>query len=110
MIQNYIPGINESGLVKIVGSAYAIAGEGPYFVLEGVSDSLRDVNQLLQDEEFYKLKRLLLFLITSYKTRVLVPTNRSGNKMSGASLNCQFNQHYDLVYDKYEEYTDFITG
>jgi len=110
LVQNYIPGINESGLVKIVRSAYAIAGEGPYFILEGVSDSLKNVNQLLKDEEFNKLKRLLLFLITGYKTTVLVSTNRFGNKIPGTLLNCQFNQHYDLVYDKYEEYIDFITG
>ena len=68
------------------------------------------MNQLLQDEEFYKLKRLLLFLITGYKTKVLLPTNRFENKISGTLLNCQFNQHYDLVYDKYEEYINFITG
>ena len=108
LVKNYIPGINESSFVKIARSAYAIAGEGPYFILEGVSDSLQSVNQLLQDEEFYRLKRLLLFLITGYKTKVIVPTNRFENKMSDVALNCQFSQYYDLVYEKYDEYTDFI--
>ncbi len=108
--RNYIPGINEIGLVKIIRSFHAVVGGGPYFILEGTSRSLNNVNRLLKDEEFHKLKRLLLFLVTGYKTRVLAPTNRIENRINENSALCSFNHHFDVAYDRYDEYTGFVAS
>jgi hypothetical protein len=109
LVENYVPGINGIGFVEILGSAFVIAGEGPCFILEGVTDSPKSVNRLLQDDEFRKLKRMLLFLVTDYETAMLIPTNRFENILLQGFTDCRFNQHYDIVSDRYDEYREFIT-
>jgi len=110
LVRNYIPGIHEIGQVKNIRSFHAVVGGGPYFILEGFSSSLNDVNRLLTDEEFHKLKRLLLFLVTGYKTRVLTPTNRVETHLKGLTGECGFNHHFDVSYDRYDEYTGFVAS
>ena len=110
LLNNYIPEINQSGLVKIIRCLNVLAGEGPHFILEGTSDSVKSINRLFRDEDFHKLKRLLLFLVNGYKTKVLIPTGRFENKLFEGERYIQFNQHYDMNYEKFYEYTDFIVN
>ena len=79
--KNYIPEINQSGFVKIIRSLNVLTGEGPHFILEGTSNSVKNINRLFHDEDFHKLKRLLLFLVNGYKTKVLAPTGRFENEL-----------------------------
>jgi hypothetical protein len=105
--KSYIPGINETGYLKIVGSWHVASGEGPYFIMEGVADSVKSVHSLLQLDEFKKLSHLLHFLITNYKSKLLVPT---GPIEAGVpkDKNYRFNHHYNVLHDKVEDYTAFM--
>ena len=105
--KNYIPGINETGLLRMIGSWYVAAGEGPYCIFESVSDSVNNINKLLELDEFNKLDRLLHFLITNYKTKILAPTDLVENKIP-EGRNFRFNHHYTIKYDRYDEYLKFV--
>ena len=105
--KNYIPGINETGYLKIVGSWPVASGEGPYFIMEGVADSVKNVHSLLQLDEFKKLNHLLHFLITNYKSKLLVPTGPIEGVVP-EDRNYRFNQHYDVIYDKFDNYITFM--
>jgi hypothetical protein len=106
-VKSYIPGINETGFLKIVGSWYVASGEGPYYIMEGVADSVKRVNNLLQLDEFKKLNHLLHFLITNYKTKLLVPTGPVEGFVP-EQRNFRFNHHYDVIHEKYDDYISFI--
>jgi len=105
--KNYIPGINETGYLKIVGSWHVASGEGPYFIMEGVADSVKNVHSLLQLDEFKKLSHLLHFLITNYKSKLLVPTGPIEGVVP-EDRNYRFNHHYDVIYDKFDNYITFM--
>jgi len=105
--KNYIPGINETGYLKIVGSWHVASGEGPYFIMEGVADSVKNVHSLLQLDEFKKLSHLLHFLITNYKSKLLVPTGPIEGVVP-ENRNYRFNHHYDVIYDKFDNYITFM--
>ncbi len=107
MVKSYIPEINETGYLKIVGSWHVASGEGPYFIMEGVADSVKNVHSLLQLDEFKKLSHLLHFLITNYKSKLLVPTGPIEGIVP-EDRNYRFNHHYDVIYDKYDDYTAFM--
>jgi hypothetical protein len=75
--------------------------------MEGVADSVKNVHNLLQLEEFIKLSHLLHFLITNYKSKLLVPTGPVEGIVP-VDKNYRFNHHYDVNYDKYDDYIAFI--
>jgi hypothetical protein len=105
--KNYIPGINDTGLLRMIGSWYVAAGEGPYCIFESVSDSVNKINKLLQLDEFDKLNRLLHFLITNYKTKILAPTGLVETRIP-EGRHFRFNQHYNVQYDRHEDYVRFV--
>jgi hypothetical protein len=105
--KSYIPGINATDLLKIVGSWYVASGEGPYHIMEGVADSVRSVHQLLQLDEYKKLNHLLHFLISNYKTKIMVPMGTLESLLP-RETNYRFNHHYDINYDHYDDYINFI--
>jgi len=105
--KNYLPGINETGLLKVVGSWYVASGEGPSYIMEGVADSVKSIHKLLQLEEFQKLNHLMHFMITNYKTKILAPTGRV-ESIVPEYKNFRFNHHYDIIYDQYDDYLSFI--
>ena len=107
MVKSYIPEINETGYLKIVGSWHVASGEGPYFIMEGVADSVKNIHSLLQLDEFKKLSHLLHFLITNYKSKLLVPTGPIEGIVP-EDKNYRFNHHYDVIYDKYDDYMVFM--
>jgi hypothetical protein len=105
--KSYIPSINETGLLKIVGSWFVAAGEGPYHIMEGVADSVKSVNKLLQLDEFKKLTYLFHFLITNYKTKIMVPMDCLESQIP-SETNFRFNHHYDIHSENFAEYFNFI--
>ncbi|MDH3826133.1 MAG: hypothetical protein OET21_01865, partial [Desulfobacterales bacterium] len=107
MVKSYIPEINETGYLKIVGSWHVASGEGPYFIMEGVAASVKNIHSLLQLDEFKKLSHLLHFLITNYKSKLLVPTGPIEGIVP-EDKNYRFNHHYDVIYDKYDDYMVFM--
>jgi len=105
--KNYIPGIHDMGLTRIIGSWYVAAGESPYCILESVADSVEDINRLLMLEEFDKLSHLFHFLVTNYKTKILAPTGHMTEETPG-SVNYRFNHHYNINTTNYDEYMRFM--
>jgi hypothetical protein len=107
VLKSYIPGVNETGFLKIVESWNVASGEGPYYIMEGVADSVKNVNNLLQLDEFQKLNHLLHFLITNYKSKLLVPTGPIVGVVP-EHKNYRFNHHYEVIYEKYDDYMEFL--
>ena len=107
MVKSYIPEINETGYLKIVGSWHVASGEGPYYIMEGVAASVKNIHSLLQLDEFKKLSHLLHFLITNYKSKLLVPAGPIEGIVPD-DKNYRFNHHYDVIYDKYDDYMVFM--
>lgn len=107
VLKSYIPGVNETGFLKIVESWNVAAGEGPYYIMEGVANSVKNVNTLFQLDEFQKLNHLLHFLITNYKSKLLVPTGPIVGVVP-EHKNFRFNHHYEVIYEKYDNYVEFL--
>ena len=107
VVKSYIPGVNETGFLKIVESWNVATGEGPYYIMEGVAESVKSVNDLLQLDEFQKLNHLLHFLITNYKSKLLVPTGPIVSVVP-EHKNYRFNHHYDVIHEKYDDYIQFL--
>jgi hypothetical protein len=107
VLKSYIPGVNETGFLKIVESWNVAAGEGPYYIMEGVANSVKNVNTLFQLDEFQKLNHLLHFLITNYKSKLLVPTGPIVGVVP-EHKNFRFNHHYEVIYEKYDKYLEFL--
>ncbi len=104
---NYIPQTNKNGLLRIIGAWQTVSGEGPNFILEGVADSLRLLNEVLRSDDFEKLDHLLSFLITGYKSKILITTGDLAAVVP-SPINCRFNHHYDVVMDQSEQYGEFF--
>ena len=83
------------------------SGEGPYHIMEGVADSVKSVHQLLLLDDFKKLNHLLHFLITNYKTKIMVPMGTLESRLP-RETNFRFNHHYDINYARYDDYIRFI--
>ncbi len=105
--KNYIPGIQDMGLTRIVGSWHVAAGEGPYCIFESVANSVEDINRILMLEEFEKLNHLLHFLITNYKTKILATTGHMAKEIP-SSVNYRFNHHYNIDTANYDQYMHFM--
>ena len=105
--KSYLAGINETGLLKVVGAWHVASGEGPTYIMEGIADSIKSIDKLLQLEEFQKLNHLMHFMITNYKTKILAPTGRVESVVPEYK-NFRFNLHYDINYDRYDDYLNFV--
>jgi len=105
--KNYIPGVNETGLVKIAGTWKVSAGEGPTVIMEGVAESVKNIHQLLEMDEFKKLIHLLHFLVTKYQTKILAPTGQVTTFVP-EQTNYRFNRHFDIDYNQYQTYKKFM--
>ena len=105
--KNYIPGIHETGLLKMVGAWRVASGEGPYHIFESMAESIKDVNSHLQLDHIKRLNHLFHFLITNYKTKIMAPTGHLEAEIP-KGIHYRFNHHYDINYDHYEQYSLFM--
>lgn len=107
LVSNYIPQINQSGLLRIIGCWQTVSGEGPNFILEGMADSLRLLNRVLRSDDFEKLDHLLRFLITDYKSKILITTGDL-TALTPPMNNCRFNHHYDVAVEHSPRHRDLL--
>lgn len=107
ILKNYIPGINETGLLKIAGSWRVASGEGPSHVIESTANSLKDINSLLQLDHIKRLNHLFHFLITNYKTKIMAPTGHVETEIPEGT-HFRFNHHYDIDFDRFDQYSAFM--
>jgi hypothetical protein len=107
VLRNYIPEINDTGLLKMVGSWRVASGEGPYHILESLAKSLQDIHAHIQLDHIQKLNHLFHFLITNYKTKVMVPTGHLEAAIP-EGIHYRFNHHYDMDSDRFEDYSRYM--
>ena len=107
VLKNYIPEINETGLLKVVGSWRVVSGEGPYHILESMANSLKDIHTHIQLDHIQKLNHLFHFLITNYKTKTMVPTGHLEAAIP-EGVHYRFNHHYDMDSDRFDDYSQYM--
>jgi hypothetical protein len=106
-IQEFVPQIDKTGLMKIVGSWHVASGEGPYFIAEGVSSSVDEVESLIMSSEYLELRNKLLRLVGNYSTKLLVPTGRISDRPIEIEHGYKFNQHFNINAADYYAYMTF---
>ena len=70
--REYVPRINETGFMKMVGSWHVASGEGPYFIAEGVAETVTEVESLIMAPLYIDLRNRLLQLVGDYQSKLLV--------------------------------------
>ncbi len=101
--QDFVAGINATGLMRIVESWHTASGEGPYFLVEGVSPSLEEAESMIMGTVFSELRQKLFHLVSEYTTKLLIPRNGPGSE-AGESLSggvemekeYKFTQHFNI--------------
>jgi hypothetical protein len=105
--REYVPRINESGFMKIVGSWHVASGEGPYFIIEGVSRSVTDVESLIMASFYIDLRQRLLRLVKDYQTKLLVPIESVKPDVPDIEYGYKFNQHFNINPADFYTFLDF---
>jgi hypothetical protein len=105
--QEFVPGINATGDMKMVGSWHVASGEGPYFIAEGVSDSVDDVENLIMGSFYVDLRQKLLRLVRNYNTKLLVPSDRFTPSAVEIEYGYKFNQHFNINPADYYAFLSF---
>jgi len=106
-IRQFVQQIDITGLMKIVGSWHVASGEGPYFIAEGVSNSVDEVESLIMSSEYLELRNKLFRLVGNYSTKLLVPTGRISTQPIEIEHGYKFNQHFNINAADYYAYTTF---
>jgi hypothetical protein len=104
----YIPAMEGLG-VHLVGGYYVAIGMGPRIIAVGVTESLRDLEQALQSEEYQQTTTGLMEFVTNYHSKILVPTGRV--QMQGYKIQTgiwKFNQYWNIIPGMEREYTEFV--
>ncbi|NIS14983.1 MAG: hypothetical protein GWO41_01830, partial [candidate division Zixibacteria bacterium] len=105
--REYVPRINESGFMKIVGSWHVASGEGPYFITEGVSRSVTEVESLIMASFYFDLRQRLLRLVNDYQTKLLVPIESVEPDVPDLEYGYKFNQHFNINPADFYTFLDF---
>ena len=103
----YVPGINETGFMKMVGAWHVASGEGPYFVTEGVAETVAEVESLIMAPIYIDLRNRLLQLVSDYQSKLLVPVESIQPDVPDVEHGYKFNQHFNINPADYYEFLDF---
>jgi hypothetical protein len=107
-MKEFMPEINESGHMKMVGSWLVASGEGPHFVAEGVSNSVEEMENLIMGTTFVDLRQKLFRLVQDYSTKLLVPTGRIDPQPIEIEWGYKFNRHFNINPADYYECHAFM--
>lgn len=106
-VREFVPQIDITGLMKIVGSWHVASGEGPYFIAEGVSSSVDQVESLIMSPAYLELRDKLFRLVGNYSNKLLVPTGRISARPVEIEQGYKFNQHFNINPADYYAYIAF---
>lgn len=104
----FIATIDQSNAMKMVGSWLVASGEGPYFIAEGVSETVDQMTTLIMGESFINLRRELLKLVEDYSTKLLVPTGRLEPQLTTIQKGFKFNRHFNINAADYYGFYSFM--
>lgn len=108
IIKDYIPGMNQLGIHVVAGWSVLVGGYSE-IILEGVTNDLNLLEEALRNSRYKKLNNLLLNHVINYKTKVLVSnTGKDTYSTEIKEKTVKFNQMWDIVISKKEEYANFI--
>lgn len=105
--QEFVPKINDTGLMKMVGSWNVASGEGPFFIVEGVSNSFDEAESLIMDRPYLDLRQKLFQLIEDYNTKLLIPNNLVEPQPVEMEYGYKFSQHFNINPADYYEFVSF---
>ncbi len=94
--QEYVPRINESGCMNMVGSWHVASGEGPYFITEGIAETVAEVESLIMAPIYIDLRNRLLQLVRDYQSKLLVPVESIQPDVPDVEHGYKFNQHFNI--------------
>jgi hypothetical protein len=94
--REYVPRINETGFMKMVGSWHVASGEGPYFITEGVAETVAEVESLIMAPIYIDLRNRLLQLVRDYQSKLLVPVESIQPDVPDVEHGYKFNQHFNI--------------
>ena len=94
--QDYVPRINETGFMKMVGSWHVASGEGPYFITEGVAETVAEVESLIMAPIYIDLRNRLMQLVRDYQSKLLVPVESIQPDVPDVEHGYKFNQHFNI--------------
>ena len=103
----YVPRINETGFMKMVGSWHVASGEGPYFITEGVAESVAEVESLIMSPVYIDLRNRLLRLVRDYQSKLLVPFESIRPDVPDIEHGYKFNQHFNINPPDFYEFLAF---
>jgi hypothetical protein len=106
--EQFIPAIDESGHMKMVGSWLVASGEGPAFVAEGLAKTVEDMATLIMGSTFIELRKELLKLVDDYSTKLLVPTERLAEQPIEIQKGYKFNRHFNINAEDYYGFYAFM--
>jgi hypothetical protein len=94
--QEYVPRINGTGLMKMVGSWHVASGEGPNFITEAVAGTMTEVEGLIMAPIYIDLRNRLLQLVRDYQSKLLVPIESMEPDVPDVEHGYKFNQHFNI--------------
>jgi hypothetical protein len=108
LANEFVPGIDETRLLKITGSWQVASGESPNFIVEGLSASLEEVEALVMGPDFSGLRQRLFHLVSDYSTKLMVPTGNVPTRPVEIEHGFKFTQHFNVNAADYYAYTAFV--
>ncbi|MBU0513851.1 MAG: hypothetical protein KJ621_03675 [Proteobacteria bacterium] len=108
LTDEYVPRISDAGLMRIVGTWHVASGEGPYFIAEGVAESVQEIEALITRPDYLDLKARLLALVRDYHSKLLAPTGRVTARPVEIERGYKFNQHFNIDSAQYYEFDRFL--
>ena len=105
--REYVPRINETGFMRMVGSWHVASGEGPYFITEGVAGTVTEVESLIMAPPYIDLRNRLLQLVRDYQSKLLVPIESTEPDVPDVEHGYKFNQHFNINPADFYEFLAF---
>lgn len=108
IMTTYNPTLRSLGL-ELVGGYYVTVGMGPRIILVARTETMLALESAMASTEFDAVTRQLLEYVTSYHSKILVPTTSTAvehYEVQGGL--CKFTQYWDVLPHKVAEYRDFM--
>ena len=105
--QQFVPQINDTGLMQMVGSWHVASGEGPYFIAEGIATSVEKVESLIMAPPYIALRHELFRFVKDYNTKLLVLPDPLEPNLIEIEHGYKFNQHFNINPADYYEFLAF---
>jgi hypothetical protein len=107
IIRKFIPGVNQLGM-HTVAVWSVLAGVCSEIIFETACSDLEHLEKALHTKKYKELKTDLLNYVNNYNTKILVKSDKKDSyTIDVEEGTVKFNQTWDLISDKKEEYERF---